>query len=161
MSGVSAMTFRPNLIISGGQTGADRGGLDAGLELDIPIDGYAPTGLKAEDGVIPAKYTLTELPNSDYKARTRHNVFAANGTIIFVHKRMTPGSWYTQQEVNKLNKHLLVIDTNNVRKVNIQLIRNWLDAVRPWTLNIAGSRESKVPGMQDAVRSLLVEAMSA
>lgn len=154
------MTFRPNLIISGGQTGTDRGGLDAGLELDIPIDGYAPTGRKAEDGVIPTKYTLTELPNSDYKARTRHNVFTANGTIIFVYRSMTPGSFYTQQEARKMNKHLLVIDTSNVREVNIPMIRNWLDAVRPWTLNIAGSRESKAPGMQDAVRSLLVEAMS-
>ncbi len=31
-------------IISGGQTGADRGGLNAAIKLDIPYGGYIPKG---------------------------------------------------------------------------------------------------------------------
>ncbi|HPN84875.1 MAG TPA: putative molybdenum carrier protein, partial [Victivallales bacterium] len=47
-------------IVSGGQTGADRGGLDAAIALGIPHGGYCPKGRLAEDGTVPAKYNLTE-----------------------------------------------------------------------------------------------------
>ena len=42
-------------IISGAQTGADRGGLDAALERGFPIGGWVPRGRKAEDGTIPKR----------------------------------------------------------------------------------------------------------
>ena len=41
-------------IVSGGQTGADRGGLDAAILLGVPHGGWCPKGRKSEDGVIPA-----------------------------------------------------------------------------------------------------------
>jgi len=47
-------------IISGGQTGVDRGTLNACLELDFPCGGWCSAGRRAEDGVIPAKYPLLE-----------------------------------------------------------------------------------------------------
>ena len=40
-------------IISGGQTGADQGALDAAIELDIPHGGWIPKGRLAEDGPLP------------------------------------------------------------------------------------------------------------
>ena len=40
-------------VISGGQTGVDRAGLDAAVNAGIPIGGYCPKGRRAEDGVIP------------------------------------------------------------------------------------------------------------
>jgi predicted Rossmann-fold nucleotide-binding protein len=71
-------------IISGGQTGADRGGLDAAIQLGIAFGGACPEGRRAEDGPIPAKYdTLTALPGSSYEPRTRKNVRDADATIIF------------------------------------------------------------------------------
>ncbi|MCG6885904.1 MAG: putative molybdenum carrier protein, partial [Proteobacteria bacterium] len=37
-------------IITGGQTGVDRGALDAALAAGIPCGGWCPDGRKAEDG---------------------------------------------------------------------------------------------------------------
>lgn len=48
-------------VVSGGQTGVDRAGLDAAIELGINHDGYAPKGRKAEDGGNEGR----RLPNSD------------------------------------------------------------------------------------------------
>lgn len=45
-------------IISGGQTGVDRGALDAALAENIPCGGWCPEGRLAEDGVLDAKYPL-------------------------------------------------------------------------------------------------------
>jgi hypothetical protein len=49
-------------IISGGQTGAERAALDFALKMDLPHGGWVPKGRLAEDGPIPARYHLTEMP---------------------------------------------------------------------------------------------------
>src|SRR6202048_4695652 len=43
-------------IISGGQTGADRAGLDFAIEKGLEHGGYVPRGRKAEDGRIDDRY---------------------------------------------------------------------------------------------------------
>jgi hypothetical protein len=41
-------------IVSGGQTGVDRGALDAALAAEFPCGGWCPADGAAEDGPIPA-----------------------------------------------------------------------------------------------------------
>ena len=53
-------------IVSGGQSGVDRAGLDAALELNITIGGWCPKGRRAEDGPIDKKYPLQETKSGDY-----------------------------------------------------------------------------------------------
>jgi hypothetical protein len=48
-------------IKSGGQTDADRAGLDFAIEADLEHGGYVPRGRKAEDGRIDDRYNLIEL----------------------------------------------------------------------------------------------------
>lgn len=38
-------------IVSGGQTGADRGAMDAAVQLGLDYGGWAPAGLRAEDDI--------------------------------------------------------------------------------------------------------------
>ena len=49
-------------IISGGQTGVDRGALDAALVAGFACGGWCPADRGAEDGTIPERYPLTPLP---------------------------------------------------------------------------------------------------
>ena len=51
-------------IISGGQTGVDRGALDAALDAGVDCGGTCPSGRKAEDGIIPDTYPLIELDST-------------------------------------------------------------------------------------------------
>ena len=46
-------------LISGGQTGADRAGLDVAIRHGFPHGGWCPKGRKAEDGPIGGQYQLT------------------------------------------------------------------------------------------------------
>jgi len=58
-------------IISGGQTGVDRAGLDIAIRLNIPCGGWCPTDRRSEDGVIPDQYPLTETSAKNYTKRMR------------------------------------------------------------------------------------------
>ncbi|MBC7855224.1 MAG: hypothetical protein IAF94_17475, partial [Pirellulaceae bacterium] len=69
-------------IVSGGQTGVDRGALIAAIELGIEHGGYCPRGRLAEDGVIEARFQLTQTDSAAYHIRTEKNVVESSGTLI-------------------------------------------------------------------------------
>jgi Circularly permutated YpsA SLOG family len=69
-------------IISGGQSGADRAGLDFAIENGLEHGGYVSRGRKAEDGRIDDRYNLVELSTGSYPARTRRNIEESDGTVI-------------------------------------------------------------------------------
>jgi len=87
---------RPLRVVSGGQTGVDRGALDAALERGVPCGGWCPAGRLAEDGVIPARYPVTELRGAGYDERTRKNVEDSDGTLIVTFGRATGGTARTR-----------------------------------------------------------------
>src|SRR5256885_2018978 len=70
-------------IVSGGQTGADRAALDAAMEACVECGGWCPAGRMAEDGVIPDRYPVIELPEGGgYEQRTLRNVLDSDATVI-------------------------------------------------------------------------------
>ena len=70
-------------IINGGQTGADRAGLDFAIEVGLEHGGFVPRGRRAEDGRISEHYHLTELSSVSYALRTKRNVREGDGTVVF------------------------------------------------------------------------------
>lgn len=83
------------VIISGGQTGADRAGLDAAMEAGFSVGGYCPKGRLAEDGRVPDHYPLIELTKGGYPARTEKNVVESDGTLILNIGKLSGGTKYT------------------------------------------------------------------
>jgi hypothetical protein len=69
-------------IISGGQTGADRGALDAAIARGVSHGGWCPKGRRAEDGVISERYRLIETASHAYEHRTVANIENSDATLI-------------------------------------------------------------------------------
>ncbi|MBI4354289.1 MAG: putative molybdenum carrier protein [Candidatus Omnitrophica bacterium] len=132
-------------IISGGQTGVDRAALDVALELGLPCGGWCPKGRRAEDGVLPSQYPLTETPSEEYVQRTTWNVRDADGTLIVTMGPATGGTAQTIDDAMQLNKPHLIVDL--ATHPDPVVARAWLSAHRIRTLNVAGPRESKSPGI--------------
>jgi hypothetical protein len=82
-------------VISGGQTGVDRAGLEAALQAGIPIGGYCDKGRTAEDGTIPTQYPMIKLESSESYYRTEKNVIESDGTLILNIGELTQGSKLT------------------------------------------------------------------
>jgi len=116
-------------VVSGGQTGADQGGLNAAQWAGIPTGGYAPLGWKTETGpnLGLAEYGLVEWHTSSYKERTIANVELADGTLIF--GKSSAGSLFTAKECFRLKKPYLWIympQSNPKHKINEPLNNIWI-----------------------------------
>jgi len=146
-------------IISGGQTGVDRAGLDAAMELNIPTGGWCPKGRKAEDGPIDKKYPLQETKSGDYKVRTNLNVKESDGTIIFTIGKPTGGTALTLNRSQALKKPNLVIDLD--MPYNYDTVQTWLIDNHIEVLNIAGPRGSQSPHVYEKTRKFLQNLLKA
>ncbi|MDX1488399.1 MAG: putative molybdenum carrier protein [Acidiferrobacterales bacterium] len=143
----------PARIISGGQTGVDRAALDIAIELGIPCGGWCPHGRKAEDGVIPAIYPLTETSSAEYAPRTARNVYDADATLILACGPPTGGTALTVEIARRAELPCLIVD---LEQPPAQCeVRRWLKRHATGTLNVAGPRESGCPGIYDKALAFL------
>ena len=97
-------------VISGGQTGVDRGALDAALALQVECGGWCPEGRLAEDGTIPKRYPVMELANAGYVERTARNVADSDGTLIISNGVPLGGTRETVDRCIEMRKPHLIID---------------------------------------------------
>ena len=132
-------------VVSGGQTGVDRAGLDAALEAGIPVGGYCPKGRLSEDGPVPECYPLIELTRGGYPARTEQNVVESDGTLVLNVWRVSGGTRVTVDCAKKHGRPFLVVALDNMPQVADVLA--WLELHGIKTLNVAGPRESKCLGV--------------
>ncbi len=140
-------------IRSGGQTGVDRAALDAALALGVPVEGWCPLGRRAEDGPIPPRYPLQETPSPAYAERTAWNVRDADATLILARGAPTGGTALTVDLAESLGKPLLVVDLGETR--DAEPAAAWLRAHEVQVLNVAGPRESTVPGLYPEARAFV------
>ncbi|MCD6040296.1 MAG: molybdenum cofactor carrier [Gammaproteobacteria bacterium] len=148
-------------IVSGGQTGVDRAGLDAAIGWGIDHGGWCPRGRQAEDGDIHVRYNLQcpvdgdseEKEENIYNERTKLNIRDSDGTLIFVPKiplplSITDGTNLTIKEVRAKNKPYLMVDLSE--SFNPDIVAEWVKKNKIKTLNIAGPRESQSPGIYES-----------
>lgn len=148
-------------IISGGQSGADRAGLDAAREVGLAIGGWCPLGRWAEDGRIGEEYPLRETPFAEPAQRTEWNVRDSEGTLIVCRKLpLQGGTKFTAECCARYGKPLLVIELQKKEGVLEQFL--WFVKTHCiQRLNVAGPRESQEPGIYAEAKALLGELFRA
>ena len=153
------------LIISGGQTGADKAGLMAAKKIGFATGGIAPKGYKTELGVdleLKTIYQLEESTNSNYAKRTQLNVQKADCTVVFSENCNSKGTQLTMASCIQYNKPFLLVAPSNTNAIS--LVTSFLSTQLTYAdgiINIAGNRESKAPGLQKEVYNILVEVFAA
>lgn len=149
-------------IVSGAQTGVDRGALDAALERGADCGGWCPEGRLAEDGVVPDRYPVRELPDAGYIERTLENVVDSHGTLIIYEKRYDGGTELTAEFCAEHERPLLCLDLalitpDEAGRQVVEFIGDHGIAV----LNVAGPRASKWPLGQEQARQVIAAALDA
>lgn len=131
-------------IVSGGQTGADRAGLDWAIARGLELGGWCPKGRRSEDGLIPPQYPLDETLSAGYQQRTKWNVRDSDATVIFTLKEeLDGGSELTARLADSLGRPWLHFRAG----VHERHVVSFLECHDVRILNIAGKRESAAPGI--------------
>ena len=107
-------------VVSGGQTGVDRAGLDAAIFHNIPHGGWCPEGRRAEDGRIPDDYCLKETESRNYTVRTKQNVIDSDGTLILFEDSLSRGTGLTAKFARQNTRPLYSLDIIEI--LNLSLI---------------------------------------
>ena len=140
-------------LISGGQSGVDRAGLDVALAIGIDCGGWCPKHRRAEDGRIPHRYPLVEADSPNYAARTALNVRDSDGTLILAPGELTGGTALTRDLALRYGRPVFVVDLD--QDPDFEAVEGWLANNRIRTLNVAGPRESQQPGIHDRAAEYL------
>lgn len=140
-------------VVSGGQTGVDRAALDVAIELGIPHGGWCPRGRLAEDGVIPHRYELREMPSIHYADRTKQNVLDSDATLILYGKSLSGGSALTRRLATEAGRPVLTISLD--KEVDWQAVTDWFQQHPIRILNIAGPRASSSPRIYSKAKRFL------
>ena len=128
-------------IISGGQVGSDRAGLDFAIEHSIPHGGWCPKYRIAQDGTVPMKYQLQEAEKPGYPYRTKLNVRDSDGTVVFTKATPGRGSSMTMQACFDFGRPYVMITTQESLNQASQHLLEFIRKFGIKTLNVAGSRE--------------------
>lgn len=147
-------------IISGGQSGADTGALQAARQLGLETGGFAPKGYRTEGGLRPElrEWGLVELESRSYANRTRANVAAADAVLILSVIKDSPGTKMTVAEAISQNKPWLLVDSRDADAGHRS--REFLVKNRPATVMVSGNRETVAPGITARVAVLLADALA-
>lgn len=136
------------MVISGGQSGADMGGLIGATAAGVSTGGFAAPGYMTEYGPKPnilQSYGLVDVVSDPrtYRIRAEKNVLNSHGTVLFGNVR-SPGSRLAIKYCNQYRRPYI---TNP----NAFKLAEWIKQYNVGVLNVAGNRESKKPGLQDKV----------
>jgi hypothetical protein len=148
----------PRRIVSGGQTGVDRAGLDAAMERGIESGGWCPRGRLAEDGPIAEHYSLWETPSTDPAQRTEWNVRDSDGTLVLTFRTPKSGTALTVEFASQIGRPYLVVDLWNSP---VHLVKEWMASKGVAVLNVAGPRESEEPGIYLSALQFLRRVLAA
>jgi hypothetical protein len=154
------MTLRK--IVSGGQTGVDRGALDAALDAGFDCGGWCPQGRVAEDGEIPARYVMAELAASGYEKRTLQNVLDSDGTAILYFGVLEGGTLQTKENCVARGKPVELIDASRATPAEAAArIVAFIEKNGISVLNVAGPRASKQPAAHAYARATITLVIAA
>lgn len=157
-------------IISGGQTGADQGGLIAAFKAGILTGGTAPSGFYTSTG---PNYLLSAFGLKDagtLQTRTKTNIKDADATVICTVDAQSSGSALTRRLCAELGKPMLELDLQaacaaygDTRGVPGDLVYALSMSLSTFaiehqvrTLNVAGNRERFPDGRVHHVTQAIV-----
>lgn len=147
-------------IISGGQTGADYGGLLAAEELGIETGGYCPRYCRTDEGhnnELVTRFGLVETTSSGYSMRTLCNVLNSDGTVIMGNHN-SPGCCLTKRFCRENFKPYTLLSTNDIER-DTMLLAAFIVNENIKTLNIAGNRERTNTGIEQRVKSIVTSSL--
>lgn len=159
-------------VISGGQTGADQGGLIGAYRCNVATGGTAPEHFRTDNGFNPLLEVLGLTPKGSYADRTKKNIQDSEGTVMIVYNPTSPGATLTRRLAREAGKPFLELNIKEPLDACLESPEFTPDGVMPAlhlhcvtllefieenkisVLNVAGNRE--IPGANTDSTTMLI-----
>lgn len=134
-------------VISGGQTGADQGGLLAAIKSNIATGGTAAAGFRTQAGPNVLLELLGLEAAGTYSARTKKNIQDSDGTIIIARDLSSAGTKLTLDLCRSLQKPFKVFTIPHVDLAERAVLdapegAQFISSNKINVLNVAGNRDA-------------------
>ena len=147
-------------VISGGQSGADRGAMDAARQYGLPVGGWCPAGGWAEvfpnpPGVLALYPEMVETPSREVIQRTEWNI--RDSTCCMVFNTSAAGTsrgtdaGFAFYEKYGIPNWEFILDDPSEYDAQVQAAIDWLNALDndAIVISIGGPRASEYAGIYD------------
>ena len=159
-------------LMSGGQSGADRGAMDAARDFGIPVGGWCPAGGWAEDlpeppGIRALYPQMKETPLADVAQRTEWNIRDSSCCLVLntPSQGTSPGTDIGYALYEKYNVPHFEIQLGDPETYEAQIARaiEWLDGLADdaIVISMGGPRASEYAGIYDIAYMVATELLQA
>lgn len=166
-AGAQPLTWVLARVISGGQTGVDQAALRAARALGYATGGEVPKGYRTELGPaawLGTDYGCIESVSGDYQVRTWSNVRDSDATLWIGSLESAGGVVTARAWRARKRPHCSVwpLDEPESKEwtESVETVRAWILGRQLRTLNVAGHRESHMPGIGLKAYLFLLEALA-
>lgn len=126
-------------IVSAGQTGVEMAALDIAIKLGIACGGWAPLGMRNEDGPIPESYQLVETSSIGFREALHKNVSDSDGTLVITKGKRTAQTSDAVRTALALERQLLHVDLSQYALFEAaSLASSWMSQRHIKTAHITG-----------------------
>jgi hypothetical protein len=126
-------------IISSGRTGVELAGLDVAVKLGIAHGGWAPRGMRNEQGPLPERYGLQEVPAMGFKHAMEQNIMNSDGTLLVTRGRKTVETRFAVETALSHQRQFLHLDLSQYSSFEAaSLASSWISLQRVRVLFITG-----------------------
>ena len=158
-------------LISGGQSGADRGAMDAAKQCGVKVGGWCPKGGWAEDfptppGVLELYPSMRETPLSDVMQRTEWNIRDSSCCVVLSTRAAgtSPGTdrGYAFYEKYDVPFFEFKLDEPGLLDVQFEQACTWLEGLNDDALVVSfgGPRASEYPGIYDMAFNVVTQLLA-
>jgi hypothetical protein len=148
----------PDMILSGGRSGAERAAWRAARAFGVATGGWMPAGFGSDDGPHPEfaeLYSASDLP-TDGDDPAYRNVQESDGTL-WIGATTTSAAQVTVRACQELGRTCLPIDPGAA--FGPSHVAAWILEQKIRVLNVAGNREPEEPGIGERVERLLGQVL--
>jgi hypothetical protein len=146
-------------IISSGRSGVELAGLDVAVKLGIAHGGWAPRGMRNDQGPLPERYGLREVPALGFRHAMEQNVINSDGTLLVTRGQKTDETRFAVETTLGCKRQFLHLDLSQYSAFEAaSLASSWISLQRIKVLFITGPSADLDPGLYDQVVKVMETA---
>jgi hypothetical protein len=146
-------------IVSCARTGVELAALDVAVKLGIDHGGWAPRGMRNDNGPIPAEYGLIEASAVGFQFAMEQNIIDSDGTLLVTRGRRSEKSRYAVQAALRHQRQLLHADLSQHSAFEAaSLISSWASLQNIHVVFITGPSAAQDATIYRQVKKILETA---